>query len=199
MILMGLTGGMGMGKSTSAALFEARGVAVVDTDQLAREVIAPGQPAWAEVRQLFGEQVIDAAGTVRREVLAKLVFADPAKRRQLEAILHPQIREGWRARVAQWRGEGRQLGMVVIPLLFETDAAAEFDLVICVACAAASQRRRLEARGWTAEQIEQRLAAQLPVQRKMDLSRFVIWTEPATDIHAGQVEKILQAFISPAR
>jgi dephospho-CoA kinase len=192
MVLLGLTGGIGMGKSTSAALFHQRGVAVVDTDELAREVVATGQPALEEVRRLFGPEVIGPDGALRREVLAGIVFGHPEKLRQLEAVLHPLIRERWQAQVRQWRAEGRRWGLVVIPLLFETDAAAEFDAVICVACSRETQYRRLTERGWTPEQLDQRLAAQWPVQRKMDRSRYVIWTEPPLEVHAAQVEKILE-------
>jgi len=191
MILIGLTGGIGMGKSTAAAHFERMGLAVVDTDQLAREVVEPGQPALAEIRQTFGNGVIDADGTLRREELARVVFEDDAKRRQLEAILHPRIRQRWLARAQAWRAEKRSMGVVVIPLLFETSAATEFDCILCVACSAASQRQRLQARGWTTEQIEQRVAAQWPVQKKMDLAHHVIWTEPGVDVHAAQLEQVM--------
>ena len=191
MILLGLTGGIGMGKSTSAELFQRRGVLVVDTDELAREVVAPGEPALEEVSRLFGAEVIGPEGALRREVVARIVFSAPEKRRELEAVLHPRIRDRWRARVEQWRREGRPWAMVVIPLLFETDAAAEFDAVICVACTPASQAQRLGARGWTPAECAQRIAAQWPVQQKMDRSRFVIWTEPDLDVHAAQVERIL--------
>ncbi|HXI53800.1 MAG TPA: dephospho-CoA kinase [Candidatus Saccharimonadales bacterium] len=191
MILLGLTGGIGMGKSTAAGLFERRGVLVVDTDELAREVVAPGEPALAEVRRLFGAEVIGPEGALRRDVVARIVFNAPEKRRELEAVLHPRIRDRWRARVEQWRREGRPWAMVVIPLLFETGAAAEFDAVICVACTPASQAQRLGERGWTPAECAQRIAAQWPVQQKMDRSRFVIWTEPDLDVHAAQVERIL--------
>ena len=98
MILLGLTGGIGMGKSTSAGLFERRGVLVVDTDELAREVVAPGEPALDEVRRLFGAEVIGPDGGLRRDVVARIVFNAPEKLRELEAVLHPRIRDRWRAR-----------------------------------------------------------------------------------------------------
>jgi dephospho-CoA kinase len=192
MLLIGLTGGIGMGKSTSAALFEERGVPVVDTDLLARAVVEPGQPALTEVREVFGDTVVGPDGALRRDVVAKMVFADAEKLRRLEAILHPRIRELWRAQAAQWRLEGRPWGVVVIPLLFETGAAAELDSVVCVACSAGTQRARLRARGWTAEQVAQRVAAQWPVQKKMDLAQHVIWTEAGLDVHAAQLDKVIE-------
>jgi dephospho-CoA kinase len=191
MTLIGLTGGIGMGKSACAAVLEERGIPVVDTDQLARDVVAPGEPALARVREAFGDEVIDADGTLRREVVAGIVFADPGKRKELESILHPPIRARWRAQAQHWRAERRAVGVVVIPLLFETDAAGEFDRVLCVACSAASQRERLRERGWSQEEIEKRLAAQWPVQKKMDQAHFVIWSEPSLAVHAAQVNRVL--------
>src|ERR1035441_6505066 len=99
MKVLGLTGGVGMGKSTSAQLLRDRGVRVVDTDDLARQVVEPGQPALAEVLAVFGPEIVGPDGRLRRNELARLVFADPAARRQLEAILHPRIRVLWRAQV----------------------------------------------------------------------------------------------------
>jgi dephospho-CoA kinase len=192
MILIGLTGGIGMGKSTTASFLERLGIPVIDTDLLARQLVEPGQPALAEVQRAFGHQVIGPDGRLRREEVARIVFADDTKRRQLEAMLHPRIRELWLAQVSVWREEDRPVGAVVIPLLFETDAAKEFDAVVCTACSAASQRRRLEARGWSAAQIDQRIAAQWPAQKKMDLARFVVWTEPPLEVHAAQVAKIVE-------
>jgi dephospho-CoA kinase len=192
MILIGLTGGVGMGKSTTASFLERLGVPVIDTDLLARQIVEPGQPALAEIQNAFGSSVIGSDGHLRRDAVARIVFAEAAKRRQLEAILHPRIRQLWLAQVAAWRADKRELGAVVIPLLFETDAAKEFDVIICTACSAARQRRRLEARGWSAVQIDQRIAAQWPAQKKMDLARFIIWTEPPLEVHAAQAERIVR-------
>ena len=160
MTVIGLTGGLGMGKSTSASLLEQQGIPVVDTDSLAREVVEPGQPALAEIQQTFGRGVIGSDGRLRRDETARVVFADPVKRQQLEAIVHPRIRDLWLRQVEVWRSERKPMGVVVIPLLFETDAATQFDLIICVACSAGSQWQRLLARGWSPEQIEQRIGAQ---------------------------------------
>jgi dephospho-CoA kinase len=175
--VLGLTGGIGMGKSTVAELLRQRGLPVVDTDLLAREVVAPGQPAVAELRAAFGDGVFDASGTLDREALARVVFADDAARRRLEAILHPRIRAAWEAQVVRWRAEGRAAGVVVIPLLFETGAQSAFDAILCVACTAATQHQRLRDRGWSDKQIEQRLQAQWPIERKLQAADFVIWTE----------------------
>ena len=191
MKLFGLTGGIGMGKSASAQLLGWRGAQVVDTDDLARRVVEPGQPALAELQRTFGLEIVGADGQLKREELAGLVFADPEARKKLEAILHPPIRELWHAQVETWRTEGRQVAVVVIPLLYETGAESEFDAVICVACSAATQRERLLARGWSPEHIEQRNAAQLPIETKMARANHVVWTEAGMDVHAQQVYRIV--------
>jgi dephospho-CoA kinase len=192
MKVVGLTGGVGMGKSTSAQLLRERGVRVVDTDDLARQVVEPNQPALAEVQAVFGVEIVGPDGRLRRGELARRVFSDAAARKQLEAILHPRIRVLWRAQVQTWRAEGRPLAVVVIPLLFETEAETELDAVICAACSAATQRQRLLARGWSAEQIEQRNRAQWPVEQKIARADFVVWTEAGLDVHAAQIERVLR-------
>lgn len=196
---VGLTGGVGMGKSTSAQLFRERGIRVVDTDDLARQVVEPGQPALAEVQKVFGAGIVGPDGRLQRDKLARLVFADPTARARLEQILHPPIRALWRAQVETWRAEGCPLAVVVIPLLFETGAEAELDATICVACSAATQRQRLRARGWPYEQIEQRVQAQWPTEQKMARADYLIWTEAGLDVHAAQIERLLQLLPAAAR
>jgi dephospho-CoA kinase len=191
MKVLGLTGGIGMGKSTSAGLFRARGVPVVDTDDLARQIVEPGQPALAEVVAAFGPQITGSDGHLRRDELARRVFADSAALQRLEKILHPRIRELWRAQAEAWRSQGRPLAVVVIPLLFETKAEAELDVTICVACSAATQQERLRARSWPPDQIQQRLQAQLPTEQKIARADYLIWTEGSLDVHAAQIEYIL--------
>ena len=190
MKVCGLTGGVGMGKSTAAEFLRARGAQVVDTDELARQLVQPGQPALAEIQAEFGKKVIAPDGQLRRDELARIVFADAAARKKLETILHPRIRERWLAQIEIWRRENRALAVVVIPLLFETQAESSFNKIICVACSAPTQRQRLLSRGWTPEQIKQRLAAQWPVEQKISRADFVVWTDGAPDTHAPQLERI---------
>src|SRR2546428_7617602 len=154
----GLTGGIGMGKSTAADLLRNRGLPVVDSDLIARQVVEPGEPALAEVQRLFGAEIVGADGRLRRDELARRVFADAEARRRLEGILHPRIRAVWPARLRSWRATGHPAADARIPLLFETDASRHFDTTICVACSAKTQRQRLRARGWTEEPIEPRIA-----------------------------------------
>jgi dephospho-CoA kinase len=191
MKLIGITGGIGMGKSTAARWLEARGLPVVDTDELARRVVEPGQPALTEVRAAFGPEYLDGAGTLRRAELARLVFTDAAARRSLEAILHPRIRALWTAEAANWRAQDKPLACVVIPLLFETDAAPEFDVTVCIACSSATQYERLRARGWSSEEIRQRTEAQWPAAWKCSLANYVVWSEGVIENTGGQLSRIL--------
>ena len=180
-----------MGKSTAGTLLRASGVEVVDTDVLARELVAPGQPALEAIRQTFGPTVIDPGGGLARGALAAIVFADVQARRRLEAILHPRIRAAWMAVTEQWRATGRTVGVVVIPLLFETNAASHFDATLCVACTAATQYQRLAERGWTAAQTAQRVQAQWPVEKKMALADYGIWTEGVLEVTRAQLERVV--------
>ena len=191
MTVIGLTGGIGMGKSTAGKLLQQWLVPVVDTDSLARQVVEPGQPALREIEAAFGAGVIGPGGRLQREELARLVFADESRRQALEAIVHPRIRELWQSHVALWKTEQRSRCVVIIPLLYETGATAQFDSILCIACSAAAQWQRLIARGWTQEQIRQRLGAQWPIQKKMDLANYVVWTEAGLDTHAAQLERII--------
>jgi len=192
MKLCGLTGGVGMGKSTAAGFFLQLGARIVDTDALAHELVQPGQPALAEIQREFGPAVIAADGRLKRAELAQRVFADPPARKQLEAILHPRIRERWLAQVQGWRVENCPLGMVVIPLLFETGAEASFDHIICVACSPAAQQQRLHSRGWPPDQIRGRLAAQWPIDQKIARAHFVLWTDGSLASHRWQAGRVFE-------
>jgi dephospho-CoA kinase len=190
MKLCGLTGGVGMGKSTAGGFFMQLGARIVDTDELAHELVEPGQPALAEIQAEFGSGLIAADGHLKRDELARLVFSDIHARKKLEDILHPRIRQCWQARVAAWRDEQCPLAMVAIPLLFETAAEMNFDKIICVACTPAEQRERLRGRGWPAGQIQGRIAAQWPAEQKIARSHFVIWTEGSPASHRRQAGEI---------
>jgi dephospho-CoA kinase len=189
--LFGITGGVGMGKSTAGQLLQQRGVEVADTDMLARQLTEPGQPALQEIVQRFGPLVLSADGQLNRAELARVVFANAGARTDLEAILHPRIRAAWEAEAQGWRAAGRKIGAILIPLLFETGAETRFDAIICVACSEASQWQRLRARSWSDDQIRQRVAAQWPVEKKIARSDFVVWTDTTLEIHAGQLERVV--------
>jgi dephospho-CoA kinase len=197
MKFIALTGGLGMGKSTAADWLRQREVPLVDSDLLARQVTEPGQPALAEIEAEFGAPVLDAGGRLRRAELARRVFADPAARQKLEAILHPRIQQEWRTRAQQWRQSGCGLGVAIIPLLYETRGECAFDAVVCVACSAATQSRRLLIRGWSAAEIQQRIQAQMPIGKKMALADFVVWNEGSLELLGAQMARIFQRWQEP--
>jgi len=185
----GLTGGVGMGKSTVARLLAKAGLPVLDTDDLAREVVQPGEPALEAIREEFGMEFIGSNGGLDRERMAGRVFDDEAARDKLEAIIHPRVREQWLEAISGWRASGRD-GVVVIPLLFEVVAESSFDRVLCVACTADTQRQRLRARSWSDAQIDGRIAAQMPIEEKMERADCVIWNEGAQEVLREQLTRI---------
>lgn len=191
MKVLGLTGGVGMGKSTAASFLLQNGVRVVDTDDLARELAQPGQEALAEIVREFGAGVVQPDGSLNREELARIVFSHTPHREKLEAILHPRIRERWRAQIEAWRREQVEIGCVVIPLLFETQAESYFDKIICVACSSGQQQARLRQRGWTPEQIKRRQSAQMSIDKKMAQSHYVIWSEGEIEVTQEQLRRVL--------
>ncbi len=178
-----------MGKSAAAGLLAQRGCTIIDTDQLAREVVEPGQPALEEIQKTFGADLIGEDGHLRRDALARLVFADEARRRELEDILHPRIRELWRTQVEAARARGESLCVLVIPLLFEAQSEKEFDSIVCVACSAQTQRQRLRTRGWSDQEIVRRLQAQMPAEKKMLLADYVLWNEGELSLLSEQIDR----------
>lgn len=180
-----------MGKSTAARLLAGRGYPVADTDLIAREVVEPGTAALREVAEIFGSAMLTSEGRLDRERMGALVFTDPEARRRLEAILHPRIREAWGRRVDEWRAGGARLGVVVIPLLFETGAEALFDAVVCVACSRATQALRLAGRGWSPVHAAERVASQMPIEVKIQRSRYVVWTDVPVAVHEEQLGRVV--------
>jgi dephospho-CoA kinase len=162
----------------------------VDTDDLARAVVAAGEPGLSAVTREFGSQVIGPDGELKRGALAEIVFRDPAARVRLEGILHPLIRERWQRRAQTWRDEGKSLGVVVIPLLFEAGLEGFFESVVCIACTFERQSARLQTRGWSAEQVTGRLSAQWAIEKKMERSQYVIWNDASVSVMRAQLGRI---------
>ena len=189
--VLGLTGGVGMGKSTAARLLKKVGLPVVDSDDLAREAVQPGTEGLAEIADEFGEGFLKPDGSLDRDKMASTVFQDQAARKQLELIIHPRVRAVWENRIEQWREQKRPVGVVVIPLLFEVGVQDSFDAVLCVASTASTQRSRLRGRNWSDDQIAARIAAQMDIAQKMDLADHVLWNEGAPELLMRPVEGIL--------
>ena len=191
MIRLGLTGGIGMGKSTAAELLAKRGAKISDSDDIARELVEPGRPALQAIAEAFGNEVLRADGSLDRGRVAKLVFGDDEARRTLEDILHPRIRATWLGNLDRWAGEGAALGVAVIPLLYETGSEAAFDKIVCVACSPEAQRERLRQRDWSDEEIDRRIAAQMSAEEKMKRADHVVWTDGPVSAHADQWDDLL--------
>ena len=152
MFRVGLTGGIASGKSTVAALFAALGVPVIDTDQLAREVVAPGSALLPAIQARFGAAVVNAAGELDRAALRQIVFQDPAARRDLEALLHPAIREEVERRSQQLAAADPSIYQIIaIPLLVEGGRRIAVDRVLLVDCPVELQIRRVMARDAASE------------------------------------------------
>ena len=188
-MIYGLTGGIGMGKSTVAKLLAKTGTSVVDSDELAREVVQPGQPALEEIAEAFGNEFIKDDGHLDRMKMATCVFSDDLARKQLEGIIHPRVRERWQICVNEWRSTGN-VGVVVVPLLFEVNLEENFDSVLCVASTGGTQRQRLRERGLNEEQIEQRIVTQFPITKKMERADHVLWNEGGLEALRAQLKQL---------
>jgi dephospho-CoA kinase len=175
MRVIGLTGGIASGKSTVAEILAGLGVPVIDADQLARAVVAPGEAALAAIVAAFGEEVINPDGSLNRTALGAIVFADPAARKRLEAITHPAIARLAEARLAELRQQGASVAIYLAPLLIEAGVTRRVDEIWVVYADRETQLGRLMARdGSTREQAERRLAAQMPMEEKAKQGRVVI-------------------------
>ena len=169
---IGLTGGIASGKSTVADILGAHGAAVIDTDIIAREVVEPGMPALAEIRETFGDDIIDESGTLDRRALRKRVFADAGARSTLESILHPRIRAETLRQSANAEGPYQ---LIVVPLLVGSELADAMDRILVVDCSEETQLRRLLARDSESEaQARAILAAQASRDERLAIADDVI-------------------------
>lgn len=190
--VFGLTGGLGSGKSTVAAHYRSRGLPVIDADALAREVVAPGSPALAEIAREFGPEVL--AGTaLDRAKLAGLVFGDPAARQRLESITHPRIQALRDARLRELEARGEPLACYEVPLLFEKGLEAGLRPVVVVSVPEALQVERARERDRATEAMTRaRLAAQLPLADKAARADFVIDNSGPLAATLAQADSVLQ-------
>jgi dephospho-CoA kinase len=171
-LLIALTGGIASGKTAVADLFGKLGVPVLDTDQIARDVVAPGMPALDQLVAAFGADILDAQGQLDRARMRERVFGDPAQRRKLEAITHPAIRAELAQRSAAAGGDYQ---IHVIPLLVETGRAETYDRVLVVDCPEQAQIARLMSRDSTSRQrAEEILAAQVSREERLNAAHDVI-------------------------
>lgn len=172
-MILGLTGSIGSGKSFVGLCMEQLGARLIRADEIAREVIAPGTPGLLEIVRTFGAEVLDENGQVDRPKLARIVFSDPAKRRQLEEIIHPRVREREIRLLREHRGH--PLIVLEIPLLFESRSEDLCDKILVVTIDEATRRERLmRDRAMTAQEIDARLASQMPQEEKVRRADYVI-------------------------
>lgn len=191
---VGLTGGIATGKSYVAERLRQRGIPVLDADALAHGVMTRGTEATAAIAQRFGEDILAGDGSVDRSKLGPIVFADPAARRDLEAIVHPAVHRAIGAGVRAFELVGASpLVVIDVPLLFETGNAKDYDKVIVTACAPGVQVARLLARGLSDQAARQRMAAQMPTPEKIARADFVVNTEGTFEETDRQVDEIVAA------
>lgn len=169
-----LTGGIATGKSRCLSVLRGLGVPTIDADQLAREVVAPGTPGIKELIRRFGQMLLEMDGTIKRDMLAGIIFGDEQARRDLEAIIHPRVY----AAIQQWFATLKApAGVADIPLLYETNHASDFDIVIVAACRPEQQLERLMSRNGLSERdARARIAAQMPLADKVTRADYVIDT-----------------------
>ena len=198
---MGLTGGIASGKSAVSRQLVELGCRLIDADVLAREVVAPGEPAWRAIVEAFGSDVAGPDGQLDRKRLGALVFADPARRKVLEAITHPAIMARRQAILDAWAAEGFD-GVVVldIPLLIEVGAAAHVDRVVLVYAEPEVQLTRLIGRdGFDRAEAERRVASQMPLAEKVRHAHFVVDNSGEPEETAAQVRAVHAALVAEHR
>jgi dephospho-CoA kinase len=195
--MVGLTGGIGAGKSAVAQLLAGHGAVVIDADRLAREVVAPGTDGLAEVVAAFGEGVLGPDGALDRQALGRVVFSDPAARERLEKIIHPRVR----ARTAELAAAAPPGAVLVndVPLLVEAGLAGGYQLVIVVEADRDARVRRLAAdRGMTAPEAASRIAAQATDEQRRAVADVVIVNDGTLDDLAARVGEVWRDTLLPA-
>jgi dephospho-CoA kinase len=187
MRVIGLTGGIGCGKSLAAQYFAELGALVVDADQLARAAIERGSDGFDEVVTIFGDGILKD-GNIDRRALGDLIFKDPAAKKQLENIVHPFVRREFEEVVVSLKGD--QVLVYEIPLLVETKAHEKFDIVITVESEMENRIARLRGRGMHISEIEGRIAAQATREQRIEVADFLIENDGSEDELLRQVENI---------
>lgn len=195
MVIIGLTGSIGMGKSTVAQMMEARGIPVHDADAAVHKLLGPGGGAVGVVGQVFPDAlVVDGMGMahIDRQTLGRIVFNDAAAKKKLEELLHPIVRQQTDRFVADHRRQGTPLVTLDIPLLFETKGEKRVDVTVCVSAGEAEQEKRVLARpGMTREKFQRIVAGQMPDAQKRKLADYVLDTAQSLADTERDLDKIL--------
>ncbi|HZD41551.1 MAG TPA: dephospho-CoA kinase [Terriglobales bacterium] len=192
MKLIGLTGGIASGKSTVAAILARLGAAVINADELSREVVQPGKEAWKEIVDLFGPEILQKDNTLDRRKLRKIVFDRPAARKQLEAIIHPRVRALAEAKIQELATAGHSVIVYEVPLLFEVQLHHWLRPVILVACDANTQKTRLRQRDRLTEtEAQKHIKAQMSLDEKRKLADYIIENNGSFEELEHRVQSVL--------
>lgn len=191
-MVIGLTGGIGCGKSAAAACFAELGFNVVDADQLARQVLESAS-CVSQLRARWGDACLGAEGRPNRRWIAAKVFDDPAELAFLEGLTHPEVARLRQAALL----ETKRHHVVEIPLLFEKNLTTGFEFVVCVACSEETRRSRLLEKGLTDEDISHRIASQMPLSEKVKRSDIVFWNDGEPGFLRAQVAALVGRLPAP--
>jgi dephospho-CoA kinase len=192
-MILGLTGGLGCGKSTAAGMFAAHGFQTMDSDAIVRDLLQRDADVRAAIRANFGDEILTAAGEVDRRQLARRVFADAAALRWLEGLLHPRVFAHWRTRFA---AEPEKPWLVEVPLLIEKNLQNWFDFTIGVASHSAVLLARLEQRGLPPPLARQRISQQLPLAQKIESVDFVLLNDGSLEFLREQVARLVRLILA---
>lgn len=195
-LVIGLTGGIGSGKTAVANLFAARGIPVVDADEIARQVVMPGEPAYDEIVRVFGADMLTTSGELDRRRMRERIFSDPAGRERLEAIIHPRVYAAIDRRLNALDGD---YAIVVVPLLLETGGADRVDRVLVVDAPRELQIARVSRRdGTCAVAVEKILAAQIDRRARLEAADDVIENDASETALADKVAALHEKYLARA-
>jgi dephospho-CoA kinase len=189
-MIVGLTGGMGCGKTTAAKMFVPHGFDLLDSDAVVRAILSTDREVIDSIKERFGPGVLTASEEVDRSQLARHVFSDDASLHWLEDLLHPRVFERWKTAFA---ADPARSWVVEVPLLFEKSLQNWFDLTVCVASDPAVQLARLEQRGFHPSLARQRISKQLPLTQKIKLADFVLLNDGSSDFLRDQVAALVNS------
>jgi dephospho-CoA kinase len=198
MLRVGLTGGIGSGKSAVVAMLRERGLPAIEADEIARELIGRGEPAYEEILRTFGPEILNENREIDRKRLAAIVFGSPEPIEQLNRIVHPRVLERAERWLAEREKEGARLAVVEAPLLIEAGFHKRFDCLVVVWCKREQQLERLARRGMSGEEAERRIAAQMDIETKKKLADEIIDNSHSMEETRKQVEELARKLQSMA-